>query len=610
MTGACRALLSGLFAAFLLAVPAHAQQIADNVGPLEVRLGDDPPWTAESRSGWLLFSNGTDPLSIKSYFSGRAPLTGGNRTISANVLVRGTGDKPSFAGLLFSGKGQSNYLGFLIRNDGAAVFMNRSPDGADFQPAQGVKARMDGSDVIELRETTGKIELVLNGEVALTAENPDGFAPTFGILAIGTGRFGFDAFAIDETNAQLASRTPDTNDDNTGPRTDNGPMTPEQTIRMQMLLGTTLGVLFHELGHALIGETKLPATGPEEDVADGFSAFVMSAVANETEDPSIADAMTGMVRYSALLWYYVSKAKKQAGYDHPWQDEHAPDIRRFRNVFCIIYGSNPARYEDMATRFELTIETRERCKHDFKKRYAAWESLLATVTRKMPGDETGMHPADAPGGRILLKIQVPQSPLAQELHHLINGPQAMLPQLTKFLEQAIVWPNDLKIEFRHCPGNPNAWYDPGNNAVTFCYEVTEFFMKFIMDGEKKDGPLSDASAPTVDPARFLPGRWSASLRNTDGKTFTLTVNFGADGSYWSAFTGGPQDVREEGTWKASIGTGGIITLDLNPTRMEPAQVCDANGNCQPNVARPSRNLLKVSGSDGFHMQGFDFKRAP
>ncbi len=96
----------------------------------------------------------------------------------------------------------------------------------------------------------------------------------------------------------------------------------------EVVMGVTMGVFFHEFAHAMIGELELPATGPEEDTADEFSALVMSLLTQDEMDPGSLNAAT----YSSLLWYYWTLEKDRAGQVVPWHGEHAPDMRRFRHT--------------------------------------------------------------------------------------------------------------------------------------------------------------------------------------------------------------------------------------------------------------------------------------
>lgn len=263
---------------------------------------------------------------------------------------------------------------------------------------------------------------------------------------------------------------------------------PEETppigdvYRAQVLLGTTLGIFWHEFGHALIGETGLPATGPEEDVADAFSAFVLSAAVEES-GMALAEQefMAEVVKYSALLWYYVAAQRRESGREHPWQDEHAPDLKRFRNSFCIIYGSNPARHEGLARKVGLSERTRQQCKAAHAKRYRAWEVILKTVSRNLGPDTPGAYPPDTSGGRILLDFRPAVSPGGRTVVRLLKGTGIMTHMMSE-MEQMIVWPRDLQIVFRECD-RANAWYEPSSGQVTMCYGLIENLTALIFKAE-------------------------------------------------------------------------------------------------------------------------------
>src|SRR5690606_14271119 len=121
-----------------------------------------------------------------------------------------------------------------------------------------------------------------------------------------------------------------------------------------ILFGATFGILAHELGHALIGEFQIPSTGPEEDTADEFAAIIMSLFTTGDEfaqhPPGTQRVLLDMVQYSSLLWFHDAQKNAQAGQGIPWYDEHSSSETRFRNTLCMIYGSSPALYSDLAER--------------------------------------------------------------------------------------------------------------------------------------------------------------------------------------------------------------------------------------------------------------------
>ena len=142
-----------------------------------------------------------------------------------------------------------------------------------------------------------------------------------------------------------------------------------------------------------------------------------------------------------------------------------------------------------------------------------------------------------------------------------------------------------------------------------CYEVIEHFTKFIFEGEARDGPLEVVRGPDVDPAAFLPGRWSTRIRRGDGVVVGLDYVFDRQGRYRLDLSVGSESSWVEGTWTAEKTPSGLVTLRMTPESWEPRQSCDQNGNCQPIRQTPETVSLQVKSNDAFHTSGLDFQRA-
>ena len=63
--------------------------------------------------------------------------------------------------------------------------------------------------------------------------------------------------------------------------------------RVEFVVGNTLFVLLHEMGHVLIAEMKLPVLGREEDAADTFAALAMLKVGTSFSQRVLAAAAKG-----------------------------------------------------------------------------------------------------------------------------------------------------------------------------------------------------------------------------------------------------------------------------------------------------------------------------
>lgn len=283
-----------------------------------------------------------------------------------------------------------------------------------------------------------------------------------------------------------------------GPLTDNkkgpkGPLNPEQVKISAIMIGSAYGVFAHELGHALIGELGIPATGSEEDTVDEFSALALSSMLLDTSgmDAATVSFFTDLIGYSTLLWYHDAERSRQQGQQIPWYDEHSSGEARFRNTLCMIYGSSPTHFKALADRVQFPDRERGRCEVDYAKRARAWELIVQPYARYSEGDYPGMQPADAKGGKLTVTYQPSATAFGQQLQADLQNVQ-LFENLAAMFEQIVVWPRDLSIIFADC-GTTNAFYDPQNAQIVMCWEGVEFFFWTVAEPEG------------ISKARYQPG---------------------------------------------------------------------------------------------------------
>lgn len=129
------------------------------------------------------------------------------------------------------------------------------------------------------------------------------------------------------------------------------------------VIGATIFSFFHESGHALIHLLDLPAVGREEDSADQLATITLIAAGDE----GVAMALSG------AYWFQLQQKNE---HKTAFWDEHAFDGQRFYNILCMIYGSNPSKYQGFVTSGDLPKERAARCTEEFTKISRAWQKLL------------------------------------------------------------------------------------------------------------------------------------------------------------------------------------------------------------------------------------------
>jgi hypothetical protein len=131
---------------------------------------------------------------------------------------------------------------------------------------------------------------------------------------------------------------------------------------VERAVGTWLFVTFHELGHGLIDLYGLPITGKEEDAVDDFSTLLM--------------IQADMAEYAAYAADYWNAIGTDVSSETSFADEHSLNAQRFFNILCLIYGSDPNKYDVIVSGGFLPQARAVRCPGEYAQKDKAWGTLL------------------------------------------------------------------------------------------------------------------------------------------------------------------------------------------------------------------------------------------
>ncbi len=130
--------------------------------------------------------------------------------------------------------------------------------------------------------------------------------------------------------------------------------------RAEVVLGGSVSVTLHELGHAVFDLLNIPRFGREEDAADQFAGFFMLQFG-----PSVA-LTTIKGTYNA--WHHFNAermlASKGALQTSLEGDAHSLDIQRAYSFLCLAYGKDPQTFKDLAENV-LPRARQEHCKDEY-----------------------------------------------------------------------------------------------------------------------------------------------------------------------------------------------------------------------------------------------------
>src|SRR3954447_6610866 len=120
---------------------------------------------------------------------------------------------------------------------------------------------------------------------------------------------------------------------------------PERERVVEFVAGNALFTLGHELGHAVISEFNLPVLGREEDAADSFATLALLHVGTDFTHRVLVDAARGLL--------LIGEREMRMGVAPAFYDEHGLDQQRAYTIVCLMVGSNPAAFRDLAQRANL-----------------------------------------------------------------------------------------------------------------------------------------------------------------------------------------------------------------------------------------------------------------
>jgi hypothetical protein len=245
---------------------------------------------------------------------------------------------------------------------------------------------------------------------------------------------------------------------------------PQRERVVEFVVGNALFTLGHELGHAVITEFNLPVLGREEDAADSFAALALLHVGTDFTHGVLVDAAQGLMLLAAR--------NARFGLRPAFYGEHGLDQQRAYTIVCLMVGSDPATFGDLAQRANLPTERQETCQIDFDQaktswlrllgphfraaaRPSFWERLISPRARLfgLPESSVSINYGDAPAG------SAPYRDMAKAV--------GLLDEVRDFAARNFAFPRPVTIEAKTC-GEPNAYWDPHERRVALCYEFLAF----------------------------------------------------------------------------------------------------------------------------------------
>jgi uncharacterized membrane protein len=153
-------------------------------------------------------------------------------------------------------------------------------------------------------------------------------------------------------------------------------MAPKQDERSEfnfedVLVGSLVGTMLHEGGHAVFDMLDVPVFGREEDAADAMATFLALQFNRQ-----VAEVLIRGLAYKYKVWF---------GFGSPiFADEHGTGLQRYYNALCIAYGGSKSQFQDLISSSDFPRERLANCEDEYQVVKAAFErTIMPFVNRGM-----------------------------------------------------------------------------------------------------------------------------------------------------------------------------------------------------------------------------------
>jgi hypothetical protein len=215
------------------------------------------------------------------------------------------------------------------------------------------------------------------------------------------------------------------------------------------LLGTAIDIMFHEGGHMVIDVFSIPILGQEEDAADNFATLALLSMENELASNALMQGING--------WYLLSAYIEPD--DADFFGLHDLGVQRASRKVCHLIASEPDTFGSLAQALELDQATTQTCGQQFTETLGHWGRTLEEK------DAFGTSEFD-------ITYNYGEATPELQPYRAVLENNEMLQFVAQYLIDTLKLPREITVTAETC-GEANAFYDPGTNTMTFCYEFAQ-----------------------------------------------------------------------------------------------------------------------------------------
>jgi Putative metallopeptidase len=225
----------------------------------------------------------------------------------------------------------------------------------------------------------------------------------------------------------------------------------ERIDRVEFVVGNTLFILLHELGHLHLNDMHLVSLGREEDEVDTFAAVTLLKIGTSFSQRVLANASQG--------WFLRERRNQQTGAKPLFYDQHDLSPQRAYQIVCMMVGSDPVKFKSVAEEAKMPKSRQQSCKQEYARVSRSWDMVLAPYLRApdQPATQIDIIYGDAQG----IFEGFPRTFRALRILETVAERSA-----SKY-----VWSAPFTMEMLSCDGGPNASWNDETRTLKVCYQL-------------------------------------------------------------------------------------------------------------------------------------------
>jgi hypothetical protein len=229
---------------------------------------------------------------------------------------------------------------------------------------------------------------------------------------------------------------------------------------VQFVVGNMFFVLLHEMGHVHITEMGLPVLGREEDAADTFATVTMLKIGSAVTHRMLVEAAKG--------WFLGARRDQKEGISLAFYDEHGLNSQRAYWIVCLMVGSDPEKFKDLAEETGLPESRRQTCAGDYSNASWSWDKVLVPHRRTPEKPKT--------------TISVVYGPDKDERQAYERSFRSLrlLETVAEHASEEWIWRAPFTLEVQSC-GDPGSHWVLPTRTLTLCYEMAADFAQLYRD---------------------------------------------------------------------------------------------------------------------------------